>query len=213
MDDSEHDGDPVTFISLLEDPAAMQHMEMREWFLDRISAKYGVTASFQKASGGDSGLSQSMEVEVSNRSADRLRGILNRGFVQPTIAQLGVDGWAVEVATVEEEDEQSEADLRNKHLQMGQMAVQLGLEAEWTRDNRVEIKAGELEAPEEEATGMGMDGPLGGFGEGPGGGDGTGPVPGFGEASDGPTPEQAAETEQGLSPTRPPDPTGRGGAR
>lgn len=201
MDDSEREGDPIKLINLLESPADMQHMEMRNWLLDRISAKYGVTASFQKASGGDSGLSQSMEIEVSNRSADRLRKILTDSFVTPLLRQMGVNGWGVSVAKPEEEDEVAEADLRNKHLQMGQMAAQLGLEAEWTSDNRVNIKAGEIEAPEEGGEGGGLGAMLGD--DGPGGGDGTGPVPGDGEDPNGVTPEQAEDEDQGMQPGEP----------
>jgi len=219
MDDSDSQGAPISFIRLLESPAEMQNMQMREWFLDRISAKYGVTASFQKASGGSSGLSQSMEIEVSNRSADRLRRILNESFVKPVISQLGIEGWETEIAPVQEESEAAEADLRNKHLQMAQLATQLGLEAEWTPENRIDIKAGDVESPQDAEGEEGLGGLLGGGGmegmagdEGPGGGDGTGPTPGSGQQPGVPPQEQPEEPDpdRAMMPDRPDDITNRG---
>lgn len=165
QDDSETDGDPIKLVNLLESPAEMQHMEMREWFLDRISAKYGVTAVFQKASPGDSGMSQSMEIQVSNRASDRIRTVLQQ-FVDALLAQLGADGWEREIAGVEEEDEHAEAELMQKHLQAASQAEQMGLEVEWTEDDRAEIAAGEVDV--EEMEGMGPGGGMGGPGEGMG---------------------------------------------
>lgn len=184
MDDGESDGKPIEFINLLESPAEMQHMEMRKWFMERISAKWGVQPIFQGAP-SDSGLSQSMEVMVSNRAADRLRTILNEGFIQPILAQLNADEWSVGVAPVEEEDEQGEIELQHKHLQAAQQAASLGLDVEWTEENRALIKSGNIEVPEE---GMGEDGGMGGGGMG----DLLGGGPGPGEDT-----ESGAEGEQG----------------
>lgn len=212
MNDGENSGEPIAFVELLEDPASMQHMEMREWFLDRISAKWGVTASFQKASGGDSGLSQTMEVEVSNRAADRLRRVMQESFLKPILHQLGAEAWTTDIAKPEEEDETAQADLINKRLQNAQLAAQLGLEVEWTKEGKPKIESGEVESEEPgEEDGMGMMGGLMGD-EGPGGGDGNGPVPGDGEAAGGPPgpPDRPAFDDQGGQPDRPPDPTGRG---
>lgn len=162
MNDSESDGDPIALINMLENPAEMQHMEMREWFKERISAKWGVTPIFQ-GSPSDSGLSQSMELQVSNRAADRLRTVQNE-VVDVILRQLGIEGWTIEVAEVEEENEQEEVELRLKHLQAGQQATQLGLDVEWTEENRARIKAGEMEAQEGMEGGMGMGG-MDGLGE------------------------------------------------
>lgn len=171
------DNPPIEFIELLQDPAAMQHMEMREWFLDRISAKYGVTSILMSGSPENSGLSQSMEVEVSQKSAERLRKRFNENYLPALLAQLGVEGWELEVSEAIEEDEAEEAQLIGQHLNNAQKAVQMGVEVEWTDDDRAEIKRGEMEAPEE---GMGMGGPGGMDMMGMGGGmDGPrGPSPG-----------------------------------
>jgi len=169
IDDSQagDSGKPIEFINLLESPAAMQHMEMREWFLDRISAKYGVTAVFQSGSPENAGLSQSMEIQVSNRSADRLRTIFNNTFIPAILGQLGVDGWTVEIDTVEEEDEQEEAQLTQTHLKMAKLALEIGADVEWTANDRADIKAGKLESPEQEQP----EGGMGGLGDMMGGGD------------------------------------------
>lgn len=162
MDDGESDGDPIAFINLLESPAEMQHMEMREWMKERISAKWGVTPIFQ-GSPSESGLSQSMEIQVSNRAADRLRTIQN-DVVDVLLKQLGIDGWTVGIAPVEEENEQHEAELQLKHLQILQQAATLGLDAEWTEDDRSNVKPGPAEEPEGGGEGMGMGG-MDGLGE------------------------------------------------
>ena len=156
MDDGESDGDPIVFISLLESPAEMQHMDMREWFKQRISAKWGVMPIFQGAP-SESGLSQSMEIQVSNRAADRLRSVQN-DIVDVILRQLGVEGWTIGLAPVEEEDEQGDIELQLKHLQAAQQALAMGLEVEWTEEERADIKAGEMEAPEH-----GMERGMGGM--------------------------------------------------
>lgn len=168
MDDSENgSGDPLSFINLLESPAEMQNMEMREWFKDRISAKYGVTEILMSGSPENSGLSQSMEVQVSNRAADRLRAIFNDTFLPAFLAQIGADGWTRQVAEVEERDEQMEQEMMGTALQNAQLASKLGLNVTWTEEDRVEVKPGEVEMEEqggEEGMG-GLGGMMGGMGE------------------------------------------------
>lgn len=167
MDDTEGSGDPIKFVNLLESPADMQHMEMREWIKERISGKYGVTSVMMSGSPENSGLSQSMEVQVSNRSADRLRTIFNEIFVPAFIAQIGMEGWTRGIAPVEEEDEITEAEKSQRHLQIAQQASQLGLEVEWTEDGTTRVKAGEVEM-EQEGDGPGGLGAMLSNGEGPG---------------------------------------------
>lgn len=157
LNDHEEEGDPIKFIELLSDPAAMQHMEMREWFLDRIAAHYGVTAVLMEGSPGDSGLSQSMEVEVSEKQAEHFRQILN-GFVDAFLAQIGTPGWTRELQEVREDDPEREAQLQGQHLNNAQKALGLGAEVVWTPDDRAEIKPGDLDDPEQGMDMMGMDG-------------------------------------------------------
>lgn len=148
MDDTEGNGDPLTWQPLLEEPAAMQNMQMREWFLDRISAKYGVTAVFQSASQTNSGLSQSMEIIVSNRSAQKLKEVFEDIFIPAILAQLQVDGWEKHIRRIEEEDEAAEAQRQGTELRNAELATKLGLEAEWTNDDTLDIKPGMAEAEE-----------------------------------------------------------------
>lgn len=161
MNDSEEEGDPIKFIELLSEPAEMQHMEMREWFVDRIGAHFGVTAILMESSPGDSGLSQSMEVDVSEKQAEHFRDVLN-GFVDAFLAQIGTEGWAREISEVKEDDPEREAQLVGQHLSNAQQALQMGAEVEWTDDDRADIKEGELESPEEGME-MGEGGPMGGI--------------------------------------------------
>lgn len=162
MDDTEGKGKPLTWEPLLEEPAQMQHMQMREWFMDRISAKFGVTSIFQSASPRNSGLSQSMEIVVSNRSAMRLKKVME-DYLDAFIGQLHVEGWERDIAEIEEEDEMAEAQRKGKELQNIQLALNNGLEAEWTPDETADIKAGMAEMQEGGEGGMAEM--LGGGGE------------------------------------------------
>lgn len=161
MNDADEEGDPIKFVELLSDPAEMQHMEMREWFMDRISAHYGVTSILMSGSPENSGLSQSMEVEVSEKQAEHFRRVLN-GFVDAFLAQIGTEGWTRSIQKVKEDDPEKEAQLQGQHLNNAQKALQMDAEVKWTSENRVDIKPGELDMPDE---GMGEGGPMG-----PGGG-------------------------------------------
>ena len=174
MDDSEGGGgsDPIKFVQLLDSPADMQMMEMRDWIKERISAKYGVTEIMMSGSPENSGLSQSMEVQVSNRAADRLRRLFNEIFIPAFLGQLGVDGWIREVADVEEEDEMAKAERAQRELQIAEQAARLGLEVEWRDDNTADVHAGEV-TMEDEMGGLPGMGDMGGdFGDGPGLGEG-----------------------------------------
>lgn len=192
MDDTEGGGsDPIKFVQLLDNPADMQMMEMREWIKDRISAKYGVTEIMMSGSPENSGLSQSMEVQVSNRAADRLRRIFNNIFIPAFLGQLKVEGWTREVADVEEEDEAAEAERAQRELQIAQQAAQLGLEVEWTDDNSADVKPGEVDMGGDMGGLPGMGdlggGPGGGMDDGPGLGDDQPQLDGVDEAGGAPS--------------------------
>jgi hypothetical protein len=160
MNDNEEEGDPIKFVELLAEPAEMQHMEMREWFMDRISAHFGVNAVLMSSSPEESGMSQSMEVEVSEKQAEHFRDVLNN-FIDVFLAQIGTPGWTRELLQVKEDDPEQEAQLVGQHLNNAQKAIQMGIEAEWENDDRVDLKPGEMEMPAEGPGGMdemGMEG-------------------------------------------------------
>lgn len=159
MNDQETEGEPIQFVELLSEPAEMQHMEMRQWFEERIQAKWGVTSILMSGSPENSGLSQSMEVEVSQKAAENLRDVFHDTFLPAVLAQLGTEGWTREIEPAVDEDESEEAQLVGQHLNNAQKALGMGAEVEWTDDDRAEIKEGELENPEE-----GMEGMMGGEG-------------------------------------------------
>lgn len=161
INDSQSDAEPLKWVSLLEDPASMQHMEMRDWFKDRISAKYGVTQVLQTGGAQGSGMSQSLEIVVANRSFERLQSVFNDVFIPAMLGQLKLEGWTRELAPPEEEDEQAEAQLEGRHLNNLQVAQQLGLDAEWTEEDKAKIKPGKVEEEEEEEGGGGMGGLFG----------------------------------------------------
>ena len=192
IDDTEGRGNPLTWQPLLKEPAEMQHMQMREWFLNRISAKWGVTAIFQN-SRSESGQGDNMEIVVSNRHADRLRSVFNDVFIPALLSQLQITGWDKEVADVEEEDQMAEADLQGKFVRNAQVAQQVGAEVEWTEEGTLDIKPGRLEPPQQEEGGM-MGGMMGGGG-GPGGPGPGGPGPG----PEGPGPGGPGSDDDGPS--------------
>jgi len=197
IDDTEGSGDPLKWQPLLEEPAQMQHMQMREWFLDRISAKFGVTAVFQKGAASSSGMSQSLEIVVANRSMERLQSVFDDYFLPAMMGQLQADGWTRTVRSPEEEDEQAEAQLEGRHLNNLQVAQQLGLEAEWTEDDRANVKAGPIEEMED-------DGMAGGLGAMMGGDEPSGEGSGQTSPSGG-RPDEAEE--MGGAPDSPDDPS------
>lgn len=170
MNDQETEGEPIKFVELLSDPAEMQHMEMREWFEERIQAKWGVTSILMSGSPENSGLSQSMEVEVSQKAAENLRDVFHRTFLPAVLAQLGTEGWTREISPAVDEDESEEAQLVGQHLNNAQKALGMGAEVEWEDGDRADIKQGELENPEEGGPMEGAEGMMpGGPGGGPGG--------------------------------------------
>ena len=138
-------------------------MQMREWFLDRISAKFGVTAVFQSGGAQATGLSQSLEIVVSNRSAERLQNVFEDTFIPAFIGQIGATGWERHLRTPEEEDEAAVAQLKGNELRNLKTANDLGMEAEWTRNDRADIKPQKVEPPEEgeEEEGGGLGGLFG----------------------------------------------------
>lgn len=152
----ESDSNPISWQPLLESPAEMQQMEMREWFKDRISAKYGVTAVFQSGGAEGTGMSQSLEIIVANRSVERLQRVFQNTFIPTFIGQLQIEGWTRELNRPEEEDEQAEAQLIGRHLQNARTAHDLGFDIEWTRNDEIDIKPETIEAPDEEEEGGGL---------------------------------------------------------
>lgn len=191
--------DPMKFVELLSSPADMQHMEMREWFMERISAKYGVTEVLMSGSPEASGLSQSMEVQVANRAAERLQRVVNDALAA-ILGQLKVEGWELALYEVEEETEVQEAELVQAELANARAALEVGLEVEWSDDNRAVIRAGDAEL-EQGGDGMGM-----GFGF-PGGPDPNAPAPG-GEGFPGTDEEEGGAPEAPPRPPEPPEPPG-----
>lgn len=188
MNDADEEGDPIKFIELLSDPAEMQHMEMRDWFKERISAHYGVSSVLMSGSPENSGLSQSMEIEVSEKQAEHFRDILN-GFIDALLAQIGTPGWTRELSEVKADDPEQEAQLVGQHLNNAQKALAMGAEVEWLDEDRAEIKAGELEAPEE---GMPAEGPAG-----------AGPMMGMEGGAQGPRGPEPGSLDPGADPNAP----------
>jgi len=205
IDDTEGKGQPLTWQPLLEEPAQMQHMQMREWFLDRISAKFGVTAIFQKASPENSGLSQSMEIIVSNRSAMRLKQLYDDTFLPAFLSQIQVEGWEKEVNEIEEEDEVAEAERIGKELKNAQLAQKIGADVEWTRRDTLDVKPGQLEPPEGAEGEEGMGGMEDMMGGGDDGGGPTNLLAGGGSGPEGGAPPKA--DPQGGAPDTPNGPS------
>lgn len=150
MGDGDGSSRPIEWISLLEEPAQMQNMQMREWFLDRVAAKFGVTAVFQNANAQSTGLSQSLEVVVSNRSAQRLQQCFENTFLPAFHGFLRIEGWTRSLKAPEEEDEQAIEQMMGRRLQNVQTASDLGFEVEWTSDDDYDIKPNVIGTEDEE---------------------------------------------------------------
>lgn len=208
IDDTEGQGDPLKFVPLLKEPAEMQHMEMRNWFKDRIAAKFGVSQVFQTGGADSSGMSQSLEIVVTNRSVERLKSVFDDVFVPALLGQCKAEGWTFEVAPPEPEDEQAEAQLQGRHLNNMQVAQQLGLDAEWTDDDTADIKQGEI-ADEPQKAGGDQEQMSGSMASVMGGGEEGGDAPG-GEGSGQTSPSGGRPdepNEMGGAPDEPQDPS------
>ncbi len=144
----------VQFIDFMRSLDELQHVEMRNEFRRVIGGIYGVEPLFQGDQSQGGGLNnEGLQVTVTNRSSEFGQSIYNNYYYPKVMESLGAEGWSLKLRPSEEQDEMAKLDRLQRTLQNGQLALQLGLEAEFDDDTQeVRIQSGKLVKTEESLT-------------------------------------------------------------
>jgi hypothetical protein len=142
----------VKFIDLMKGLDELQHVEMRNEFRRQIGSIYGIEPLFQGDMSTSGGLNnEGLQLTVTTRAVEYGQGIYNKYFFPELIKAIGAEGWSLTLNPSEEQDEMAKLTRQNQSLFNGQLALQLGLEAEYDDDTgEVTIKPGKLEEKEPE---------------------------------------------------------------
>jgi len=160
------------FIDFMKPLDELQFTEQRNEFRQAIGSVYGVMPIFQGDLSTGGGLNnEGLQITVTNRAVEDGQKMYNTGVLPAIIKAMGYEGWSLTLNPSEEKDEEAQLERESKTLQNGELALRLGLQAEYDDDQgMVIIKPGPLEDTQA------------GFG-------------GFGESSDSlPPPQEAAGT-------------------
>lgn len=140
----------VEFIDFMRSLVDLQHVEMRNELRRQIGACYGVEPIFQADQSQSGGLNnEGLQITVTNRAVEYGQSIYNQHFFPRILEAMGAEGWILRLNPSEEQDEMAKLDREQRSLQNGQLALSLGLEAEYDDDTgEVTIKSGKLEKQE-----------------------------------------------------------------
>jgi len=141
--------DSAQMFEFMRSMEEMQFSETRKEIRTQIGAVYGVEPVFQGDISASSGLNnEGLQITVTNRAAERGQAIYNDKVYPRYLKALQVEGWVIKLRSPEEQDEMAKLERQQFSLQNGQIATQLGLEAEYDSDkDEVVIKDGDLQPP------------------------------------------------------------------
>lgn len=147
IQDSSNGREFVQFIDFMKSLDELQHTEMRNEYRRQIGAVYGVEPIFQGDMSSSGGLNnEGLQLTVTNRAVEYGQGIYNNHFFPAVLNAMGAEGWILALNSNEEQDEMAKLDRQQRSLQNGQLALQLGLEANYDDDSaEVIVKTGDLE--------------------------------------------------------------------
>jgi len=136
----------VEFIDFMKPLAEMQYTEARNEMRQVIGSVYGVMPIFQGDMSQGGGLNnEGLELTVTNRAVEYGQGIHNKYYLARLVEAMGAKGMQILLKPNEEQDEMAKLQRENQSLINGQLAMSLGLEAEFDDDSKeVIIKGGEL---------------------------------------------------------------------
>ncbi len=142
----------VEFIDFMRSLNELQYTEMRNEFARKIGSVYGVMPLFQGDMSQGGGLNnEGMEVTVTNRASEYGQAIYNQHYFPPIMKAIGAVGWQITLNPSEEQDEKAKLEREQLTLNNGKLAMELGLEAEYSEETgEVAIKEGKLELKEVE---------------------------------------------------------------
>lgn len=134
-------------IELMASPSDMKFMEVRDDMRRSIGAFYGVSPIFQNDVSTSGGLNnEGLQITVTNRTVEYDQYLHNTYYIPAWVKALGKEGVVVRLNPSEEQDEMARLEREALTLQNGQMAVSLGLQAEYDEETgEVKIKKGMLE--------------------------------------------------------------------
>lgn len=137
----------VEFIDFMKSLDELQHTVMRNEYRNQIGAVYGVEPIYQNDTSTSGGLNnEGLQITVTNRAVEKGQAIYNNYFFPRLLEVMGVEGWHLRLNPSEEQDEMAKLERQKLSLENGQMAVALGLQAEYDDDSgEVVVKPGTLE--------------------------------------------------------------------
>ncbi len=162
-------GKLVEFIDFMKSPEEMQFIEMRNEFVTKIGAVYGVMPLFQGDLSQSGGLNnEGLQVTVTNRAVEDGQGVYNDGFYPWLLDQLMITDYTLTLEPSEENDEMADEQLMMAKINNAKLMQSIGFEITLNEDKEFEFEPTEtpVEAPQQ--------GNLGGFGGGASGLSGLG---------------------------------------
>ena len=145
--DSSSGQDFVKYIDFMRNLTDLEQMETRNEMRRQVGAVYGVMPVYQADMSQGGGLNnEGMEVTITNRAAEYGQSIYNQYFYLRLFKAMGLKGWSFTLNPTEEQDEMAKLERQQLTLVNGQLAVSMGLDAEYSKDSgEVIIKPGALE--------------------------------------------------------------------
>lgn len=140
----------VEFIDFMKPLAELQHTETRDEYRRQVGAIYGVMPIYESDMSNSGGLNnEGLQITVTNRAVEDDQYIFNTFYFPKLMDALGVSGWTLTLNPSEEQDEMAKLQRQQQTLTNGKLAMELGLEADYSSDTgEVVIKDGPLEKPE-----------------------------------------------------------------
>ena len=148
----------VKFVDFMKTLDEMQFGDVRDEMRRLVGAIYGVSPIFENDVSASGGLNnEGLQITVTNRAVEDAQSDYNEGLMQMIVDCLGVKHWTLRIRPSEEQDEMAKLERQEQSLRNGELAVRLGLEAEFDSNiGEVVIKSGTLEQSQQDT--------MGGFG-------------------------------------------------
>ena len=150
----------------MKSPEEMQFIEMRNEFVAKIGAVYGVMPLFQGDLSQSGGLNnEGLQITVTNRAVEDGQGVFNDGYYTWLLEQLEITDYTLTLEPSEEKDEMADQQLMQAKIQNATLMQGMGYEVTLNEDQEFEFEPTEtpVEAPQQQG---GMGGGFGGGGLG-----------------------------------------------
>lgn len=144
--DSTSGQDFVKFLDFMKNLDELQHTNVRNEFRNQVGAIYGVSPLFQADVSQSGGLNnEGLQITVTNRAVEYGQSIYNDVFLKKILEAMDIKGWSLRLNPSEEQDEMARLERQTRTLQNGQLALMMGLDAEYDdKKGEVIIKEGQL---------------------------------------------------------------------